>query len=94
MIAQIKFPQPRLRFASYILFVFLFLSFGRACFPKSEPEFGILRVWLANSAQTNHTAGPNDVIYVEVKSFSGWVIRQVEVRGILLTKPLIPVRMT
>lgn len=87
MIAQIKPPQAGLRFALYIAFAF-FCLFDPASLAKSEPEFGVLRVWLTNSAQTNHTAGPNDVIYVEVKSFSGWVIRQVEVRGYFADKAI------
>jgi hypothetical protein len=62
-------------------FAFFFLVIGSASQAKREPEFGVLRVWLASSGQTNHVAGPNDVVFVEVKSFAGWVIRQVEVRG-------------
>src|SRR5215831_6815077 len=73
--------RPRPRVVLLLPFVFLFLLFISRSQAKTEPEFGVLRVWLASSAQTNHVAGPNDVIFVEVKSFSGWVIRQVEVRG-------------
>lgn len=47
----------------------------------AEPAFGVLRVWHADRGQDSHVAGPDDVIVVEVKDFSGWVIRQVEVRG-------------
>jgi hypothetical protein len=75
-----SYLHPRLRVVLLLLFAFVFLFDGRSQ-AKTEPEFGVLRVWLASSAQTNHVAGPNDVIFVEVKSFSGWVIRQVEVRG-------------
>jgi hypothetical protein len=67
--------------SSLSLFVAVLLLSNAAAASKKEPEFGVLRVWLANSPQTNHTAGPNDVIYVEVKSFAGWVTRQVEIRG-------------
>jgi len=54
----------------------------------SEPAFGVLRVWNANKGQTYHTAGPDDVIVVEVKDFSGWVIRQVEIRGYFMDKAI------
>ena len=47
----------------------------------SEPEFGVLRVWSAQNGETCHVAGPGDIIVVEVKDFSGWVVRQVEIRG-------------
>src|ERR1700751_5049578 len=73
--------RPRPRAVLLVLFSFLFLLLGSRSEAKSEPEFGVLRVWLASSGQTNHVAGPNDVIFVEVKNFSGWVIRQVEIRG-------------
>jgi hypothetical protein len=46
-----------------------------------EPEFGVLRVWDADRGQDTHVAGPDDVIFVEVKDFAGWLIRQVEIRG-------------
>jgi hypothetical protein len=71
---------PSRRVILFALFAVVF-SFDGNTQAKTEPEFGVLRVWLASSAQTNHIAGPNDVIFVEVKNFSGWVIRQVEIRG-------------
>ena len=47
----------------------------------AESEFGVLRVWDADRGQDVHVAGPDDVIFVEVKDFSGWLIRQIEIRG-------------
>ena len=55
--------------------------------PK-EPEFGVLRVWDADRGQETHVAGPDDVIFVEVKDFSGWLIRQVEIRGAFTDKAI------
>jgi hypothetical protein len=80
--------RPRPRVVSLLLSAFLFLLFGSRSQAKTEPEFGVLRVWLASSGQTNHLAGPNDVVFVEVKSFSGWVVRQVEVRGYFADKAI------
>jgi hypothetical protein len=53
-----------------------------------EPPFGVLRVWDADRGQDAHVAGPDDVIFVEVKDFSGWVIRQVEIRGSFADKAI------
>ena len=38
--------------------------------------------------QNFHVAGPDDVIFVEVKDFSGWMIRQVEIRGSFTDKAI------
>ncbi len=48
----------------------------------------MLRAWRANKGEGYHTAGPNDVIVVEVKDFSGWLIRQVEIRGYFADKAI------
>ena len=45
-------------------------------------EFGVLRAWKASVGEQHHTAGPGDIIVVEVKDFGGWVDRMVEVMGI------------
>jgi hypothetical protein len=66
------------------------LAAGLAAFgkPPPEPAFGVLRVWHADEGQNSHTAGPGDVIFVEVKDFSGWIIRQVEIRGYFADKAI------
>ena len=56
--------------------------------PPAEPAFGVLRVWHADEGQNVHLAGPGDVIFVEVKDFSGWIIRQVEIRGYFADKAI------
>src|SRR2546423_1388430 len=74
------------RFASvwlrkWALAVFVCASSAALAKPPAEPLFGVLRVWHADEGQNVHVAGPGDVIFVEVKDFSGWIIRQVEIRG-------------
>jgi len=67
---------------------FIFSSAAADAKGLSEPEFGVLRVWSAKNGETAHVAGPGDIIVVEVKNFSGWVIRQVEVRGYFADKAI------
>jgi hypothetical protein len=61
---------------------------GSTLLAKPEPEFGVLRVWHADRGQDSHVAGPDDIIFVEVKDFSGWLIRQVEIRGSFTDKAI------
>lgn len=68
--------------------VFVCASSAAWAKPAAEPSFGVLRVWNADGGQNEHRAGPGDVIFVEVKDFSGWIIRQVEVRGYFADKAI------
>jgi hypothetical protein len=80
------------RFASawrkWALAVFVCASSAALAKPPPEPAFGVLRVWHAGEGQNVHLAGPGDVIFVEVKDFSGWIIRQVEIRGYFADKAI------
>jgi hypothetical protein len=71
-----------------VLVALIFLSVTVFAKDQKEPDFGVLRVWLANSGQVCHMAGPDDVVVVEVKDFSGWIVRQVEIRGYLRDKAI------
>jgi hypothetical protein len=71
----------------YSLLLFFGASFTLSAKPV-EPEFGVLRVWHADRGQDSHVAGPDDVIFVEVKDFSGWLIRQIEIRGYFADKAI------
>ena len=66
----------------------LICAFSAVLAKPKEPEFGVLRVWDADRGQDIHVAGPEDVIFVEVKDFSGWLIRQVEIRGSFTDKAI------
>jgi hypothetical protein len=66
----------------------LVCSFSTVLAKPKEPEFGVLRAWDADRGQDTHVAGPDDIIFVEVKDFSGWMIRQVEIRGSFTDKAI------
>lgn len=65
----------------WVLAMFVCASSAALAKPPAERAFGVLRVWHADAGQNVHIAGPGDVVFVEVKDFSGWIIRQVEIRG-------------
>jgi hypothetical protein len=73
----LKFLRNLVRYSPLLLVCAFSTLFAK----PAEPPFGVLRVWHADRGQNSHVAGPDDVIFVEVKDFSGWLIRQVEVRG-------------
>ena len=75
---RVRFWRRRLARYSPLLLVGVFSTLQAK---PAESEFGVLRVWHADRGQNDHAAGPDDVIFVEVKDFSGWLIRQIEIRG-------------
>lgn len=75
-------------FCGFLFFPVWFFANSILAKPAAEPEFGVLRAWQASEGQGYHVAGPEDVIVVEVKDFSGWLIRQVEIRGYFADKAI------